>query len=481
MSEYRNYNLQGLQLKVSPFLQKGGELIRSINVETDSIGAKKKRPGYGTVIGPVTGSVANIFDWTRDNGTQVTLYAAAGSQLYYSTQGTGAWTVCGNGTIPNGDTVVHAVLENTLMVASPNGTLRYSTDGTSFTDTPSAPIGVTGLAEYQNRIYAGGTASSLFYSTTGSPTDWTSDSSSLKIPGAGKLNSIFKQADRLIATKNSGLMFKWDGYSLTDLATHLGPTSPNSIDEVEDNRFYLNRLGIYSYAGNMPELISNPIEKYIYNDRGSGIVGSVFDTATGALHQYDYRLVVGTITDDLTNETINRAVLKYDYQQDEWSTEEYAVLPTALHSYKDATGIQRLIGGDSSGNIYQYGGTYTTDNGVAISAIMEGVTTLHAPVTAITTVSAISQPETDKKFNAMWAFASPGCQAQIQIAVANTFTKQNLTWYTLGDFVDGMAFFRFPTGVQGRLLFWKVIEASRNTRFNFYGFTVSYDNLGVNY
>ena len=199
MPVYRNFNLGGINHIVNPLLQPADNLLRAVNVETDVIGAKKKRVGYITYLGiPDTNQVNTLFDWHRNNGTQFWNYRASGSILYYSQQGTGDWTICGNGTIPNNDNVYHDVLEDTLVITSPTGTTRHSTTGTSFTDTSSAPVGGVGVIEFNQRIWIAGTSSNTFYSTTGTPTDWTSDSSSILIPGEGKLLSAFKESNRLV-------------------------------------------------------------------------------------------------------------------------------------------------------------------------------------------------------------------------------------------------------------------------------------------
>src|SRR3990167_2702426 len=106
----RIYNLSGLQLKLSPFLSKDGEMIRCVNMETDSLGAKKKRPGYATYLGtPDNSEITTLFNFRLNNGTQFWNYRYSGSLLYYSTQGTGAWTVCGNGMMAAGGTIGYAI------------------------------------------------------------------------------------------------------------------------------------------------------------------------------------------------------------------------------------------------------------------------------------------------------------------------------------------------------------------------------------
>ena len=460
---YRVFNIGGLNLKINPMLQKAGGLIRCVNFEDDMVGTKKKRPGYTTYLTSLSQSIDTFFSWRTNTGTQFWNYAASGGTLFYSTQGTGAWTVCGNGTFAAGSPVGNVDVRGTLMMIGDSvGTSRYTTDGTSFTDVAAAQKS-NQFVLYQNRIYALG-SSSLDASATGTFTDWTTDLLSEPLPFGGGGNNLFKAADRVIMTSKTGEMARWDGYNLVDLATDLGPSSKFSIGDVEDYRIYLNRVGYFGFGGGKPELISNPIEKQIYNDKGSGIVGTTFDNAPGIVHNYDYLCAVGTVTDDLTDETINRCIQKYNFQQDEWSNWEFANLPTAFGTYIDENSNKQLIFGDGTGQCYTYGGTNVSDNGVAISAVMEGV--LH-----------FGEPETDKKFNYFTVFANPGCEAEIQVAIGDTFTNAYKKWQSIGDFHDGIAELRFPGGSEGKLLFWKVIESSANARFHLYGFSIDANPL----
>ena len=448
-----------LNLAVNPITHKPGDMIRAINIESDVYGAKKKRPGYTTYLGtmPNGSAVTGLMNWTQNNGTQFWNYAYAGGNLYYSTQGTGAWTICGGGTLNAGGTLTGAVLEDTLIIGDSLAATRHTTNGTSFTNTTSAPIAVS-FTEFQQRIYAAGTASTLFWSNVGTATDWTNDSSSVLIPGAGKLAVTLKTDNRLIVTKNSGIMFRYDGFGLIDLATSLGPTSLQSIVEVEDYRFYLNRLGVFGYNGGKPELVSNAVEKQIYNDASEGIIGTTFDNAAGVAYKYEYHLSIGTVTDDLTDETISDAILVYDYQSNEWWNNRFADRPTTWLSYKDASGDQQLIFG-AGNQCYTYGGTTTNDNGATIEVVMEGIIHLNTLL--------------DKKWNWLRMMFNPGCTAHIQIAITNTFTKGAKNWIDLGQALNGVVEYRFLEGSRGKLLFWKITEASQNARTHFYGFEYS--------
>ena len=478
--QIRNFNILGINSYTNPLVpanndyasvyglsqinqgvQDDGILIRAVNVDSQPQGAKQKRPGYGTFLSNSDGSQVNsLFSWQKDNGTSIYLYRASGSLLYYYDEGagTGDWTICGNGTITAGSNVTNAVLGNTLII-SDGGTTRHTTTGTSFTDTTLAPPAID-LVQYQNRIYAAGTSSTLFYSTANDATNWntsgTSDSSSLQIPDAGRLLRIFKLGGNLIASKSSGKMFIWDGYNLIDMSTTLGLTSAQSFAKVENYGFWLNRNGFFYSSGGVSQLISNPIQRYIYNNQSTGIAGTTFDNAPSAIHRYDYLTSVGSIRDDFTNEPLNNAIAKYSYQKNEWLFYQFNNLPTSFTSYKDRSGNQQLIFGDGTGQTYKYGGTYTDDNGQSIQSVME-------------LVYHLNYPHIDKEFRWIWLFFNPGCQAKIQVAITDAFSRPSKKWVDVGDVSTGVVKFRFPPGSKGKFLFLKIYEASRNTPFTYYG------------
>lgn len=473
MAKYRVFNLGGKQLKVSPFLQNPGDMTRCVNMDTDYIGAKTKRSGYVQYFAaPTAGTVTNLFNWTKDDGTTFYNYtfvdAGGSSYLYYSAQGTGTPTMCGAGTF-SGDHLGYTVLANTLYVGDGVGTLKFTSNGTSFATGTAAPIGEH-LASYQNRVYVGGTASTLFYSAAGNGADWattgTSDSSSLTIPGAGKINKVMVTNDRVVASKTSGLMYRWDGYSLRKLPTNKGLSSPYSVAETEDYFFFLNRDGIYGFNGDRPEIVSNADESEIYNKSLSGIAGSVFNDAPASMNRYNYLLSVGDVTDDVTKETISNDVIKYDYQLNQFSNYSLAEKPTALMSYKDESGILQFVFGGTTGVTYKLSGTATSDNGTPIESVMEGVLSFN-------------DPESHKLYQDFWAFASPGCSAKVQVAPTDSFTSVNRKWIDIGEFRDGVAHLEFPSQTVGHLLAWRVYERSSEAPFTIYGFVVELEPLKV--
>lgn len=461
MPSLNTFSLPSLNLKLSPFLQPQGAILRALNVERDSIGAYTKRPGYVTFLGtPDNSQVNTLFNWVQNDGVTNTVYRASGSILYHSISGTGAWTTSGNGTITNNSHFGYTVLDNVLIGGDGTSASRHSTNGTSFTNTTSAPLAEL-WAEYQGRVWAArgtavsGTNTDMFYSTVGTATDWTTDSSSLRVPGAGRVNSLFKAGDRLVSTKDSGNMFRWDGFSLIDLATNLGPSSRYSIGEVEDFRLYLNRQGVYGFGGGKPNIISNSIERQIYNNLGSGIAGTTFDNAPGIAYKYDYYCSIGTITDDLVRITIPNAVLRYDLQLDEWTNWQFANRPTSFGTYLDTSSNVQMIFGDSGGQCYQMSGTALSDNGSPIEVQLMGF--IHGGSL------------NDKKWDWIRAMFNPGCRAKIQIAITDNFSTENLNWQEIGDANNGVVEFRFPSGSRGKFCFYKIYESSTSSRFEFYG------------
>lgn len=457
------FNSGGVNTYTNPLLQ-DGQLIHAVNVDSHPLGAKRKRVGYGTYLtNPDSAQVNSLWQFQKNNGTQFWNYRASGSKIYYSIQGTGDWTVCGNGTIANGGHVGNAILADTMIIGDGVGSTRHTTNGTAFTDTVLAPIAPF-FAEYQGRIHAQGTASTNFYSSANDPTNWalsgTGDSSSFPVPGAGKLLQGFKASDRLILPKNSGEMYRWDGYSLVDLTTKYGPSSPYGIANVEGYRLYINRFGLMGYGGGQPELLSNAIQRQFYSSGGQAIVGTVFTTIPADTWYYNYLASVGNVTDDFTDRTIDRAIIKYDFQKNEFLNWSFFDQPTALLSALDADGNRNLYFGNATGSTFVMEPEWTADNNSTIYAEMVFVFTY-------------GTPEFQKKWNYWRGVFNPGCQAKVQIACSDTYTYEHLNWYDLGDVTDGIAEFRFPPGSQSNLLFVRIYEASTDDPFVFYGQSLS--------
>lgn len=466
MAKLPMYSIFGVNTYTNPLSAKDGQLIHAVNVESTPYGGKAKRVGNATYLGtPDNSQVNSLFSWTRNDGTTLFTYRASGTKLYYSTQGTGDWTVCGNGTITSGAHIGYDVLGDTMLIVDGAGSTRHSTNGTSFTNTTLAPIGVD-VCEYQGRIYVAGTASDLFYSVVNDATNWnvsgTSDSSSITIPGAGKLSKLFKTSDRLFAAKNSGIMNKWDGFQRSDMSTDLGPSSPYAFGKAEDFCFYINQLGEYGFGGDRPQLLSNNVERQFYSQSGSAMAGTMFPVAAGGAHRYAFLFTQGTVTDDFVGQTIPDSILRYDFQKNEYTNWRFPTAPTAYHSYKDTNGKQTLIWGDATGQCYKLTDGVYSDNGAPIPVDM--IFFHHG-----------GMPDIEKEWKTIDLFFNPGCGAVVQYAVSDTFEPQSLRWENLGNALSGTVRYRFKIGTRGHVLFIRVTDNSSDSRMTFYGYGVDFD------
>src|SRR6185437_7648516 len=71
-----------------------GQLIHALNTISFPNGGISKRGGYRTFLNkPDSAQVNALFAFPFQQGTQINLYRAAGSLLYYSLQGTANWVL----------------------------------------------------------------------------------------------------------------------------------------------------------------------------------------------------------------------------------------------------------------------------------------------------------------------------------------------------------------------------------------------------
>jgi hypothetical protein len=493
MIEY--FNPTGINTFQNP-LQTDGQLIHAVNMYSPGLGVMQKRPGYNSFLGtPDNAQVNTLYSFPDQNGTTLTLIRASGSIIYSSQQGTGAWTITGNGTITNGNHIGGVIVNNVFLLGDGAGSTRHVSGAStpvSFTNTTLAPIGQY-FAQYQGRAYTtSGTNSVLSFSVANDITNWqtggTSDSSSLTIPEEGAAGPMFVAGDRLIVTKTRGKMYNWDATSLVDMATKYGPTMPWSIGNIDDQWLYTNQYGVFTFDGANRQLISNPMQRQFYNRQATGMgtaqIGAL-SSACGAAFIWDYFVTLGTITDDFTGRQISNAILKYDYQKNAFLNWQFNDTPTAMLAYTDANNQKQLIFGNNAGQCFQLSQTATSDNGNAISSEMVFLFTYAAQQSTFspTSASVVSGSSPEKKWNWLRLFLNPGCEIDVQYAFSNTLTYQHLKWseavntaQRTGDFwnfSDGVMEMRFPNDPnnvpRSRFLFLRLYERSDNSLWQFLG------------
>ena len=476
-----------------------GQLIHGLNVVGFPLGGYSKRGGYSSFLGTLGAQVNTLFSYSpypTSGGTTMFLYAAAGSQLMYSSQGTGAWTLAqggtsgdAGGTITNGNHVGYAILNNTLILGDGAGSTRHTTNGTAFTNTQVAPIAQY-FSQFHNRVYTSvGTNALLQYSVANDATNWntggTSDSSAIVIPNEGGLLNHFVAGDRLNIIKERGDMFNWDDTTLIDMSTKYGPSSPWGVANIDNTWFYLNQYGIFTYDGANKSLISNPIQRHFYNSRGTGINSTAFGTAPAVGHMWDYLVAVGTVTDDFTGRTVPNCIERYDFQKNQFTYWSFADAPTAWHSYNDINQKRQLIFGGTAGQVYQMDMTKTSDNGKPIQTELVFLFTYTAQSMQSTAkgMDTIYSTLYEEKWNwGRFAF-NPGDEVNIQYAFSNTLTYQHLKWSEAinmkdrqGNYwqvSDGVLEIRFPNDPnnlpRSRFLFVRIYDNSDSSAWSYYG------------
>lgn len=462
----------GINLYLNPLIEDGA-LIHAVNVESFPYGAKRKRSGYVKLDignGTLPATVTTIFDYSKSDGTTQYLLAKSGSVMYSAPSSGTAWTITGNGTFGNATSRVgRASLDNTMVVGDGVGSTRHTTTGTSFTNTSLAPV-ANYFIDYQGRIHAAGTLSDVFYSSANDASNWqttgTSDSSSYKAPGGGKLNGITKVADRVVSFKTSGNMHKWDGGSLIDMSTTLATTSHWSIAKTEDYAMWINTLGHFGYSGGKPQLLSNAVQRYFYNRDQTGVAGTQFADIQSCVFRYDYLASIGTVTDDFLQRTVSNAVLKYDFQKNEYLLWSFANKPNCFHSFRHTDGTDKLLFSEGS-QIYEYSETATSDDGEPIEASLEFL--FH-----------MGQPQVEKKWNGVILFFNPGCQATIQVAFTNNLEERSRKYRTLPSVSTGVKRFLFGKNEnddvpQSNYMFLRIVEKSIDAPWTYYGASISAD------
>lgn len=477
-----------------------GQLIHALNVVNFPQGALSKRGGYRAILGNPDGQQVNgLFAFPFQDGETLFTYRQSGTSLYYSTQGTGAWTQANMGTGPGSvvasNYIGNAIFNNILTIGDGSNILWTSGNGTSFTQPGSAPIAQY-LQTFHNRLYTtDGTSSLVQYSVANDPTNWqnsgTSDSSFLVTTSAGACEGLFVAGDMLQITKSKGDVFTWDDTTLTDVSTSYGPSSPKSIAQIDNYWFYINYLGIFGDDGANKQLLSAPITRMFFNRLGVNVSGINLINSGNVLATtlfWDYISVVGNINDDFTGKIVNNALIKYDYQKNAFVYWNLADFPTAITSYVDLFNHQQLLFGNSSGQVFQYDQGATSDNGAPIATEMVFLFTYAAQANSFSQTSAqtIFGSSYEKKWNWIRLFFNPGDEMNIQFAFSNTMQLQHLKWSSPRltrdrgqdnddwfQVSDGVAEIRFPNDVnntpRSRFLFLRIYDESDASQWTFYG------------
>jgi hypothetical protein len=164
---------------------------------------------------------------------------------------------------------------------------------------------------------------------------------------------------------------------------------------------------------------------------------------------------------------VNDAILKYDFQKNEYLLWSFAHNPSCFHSYRHTDGTDRLLFASGS-QIYQYSDSATSDDGQPIEASLDFIFHLDAP-------------EVQKHWDGIGIMTNPGCQATAQVAFCDNLEDRSRKYRTLGSLSSGYSRFLFgkkdneeiPTS---RFMFLRITEKSTDAPFTYYGCSISAEN-----
>lgn len=377
----------GLQTTTSTFLRRPDQLIRSVNVNGDTVGALTGRLGY-TQFGDTHSASQNVMGAASYNdvsgGTQY-LFAIADGALKYQNGGTWTSIVSASGLLATAKAEFRVFLDQLFMVGA-NSTNTYLTsaniDGISYstsTNLNNAP-NARFIEIFRDRIYMADCVVAtirypdrFYYSslpnTAATTITWDTSSTSTQFERVYTNNGEPIMGLHTNKTLNELLIFKqtslhaWNTSSLRDVG-NVGTTSHRSIKTINYVTFFFSEGGIYAYSGQEPQLISRGIQKWI-NGIDQTALGDVFAEVED--NKY-YRLFVGSITVD--GVTYTKCEIRYSVLDNTLTIYSYANTFKAYALHK-VSGKIRIYGGASDGKIYQHGekdDTIYDDAGTAIAA-----------------------------------------------------------------------------------------------------------------
>jgi len=369
---YAQFETAGINRTVSPFLVRKGEWKMLLNCGMTEIGKVSKRPGYEMILDvPDLGSeILSLIPYEIGGVGKLIMINSSG-KAYASVPGVASsWGTAIKTGLNTSERWGYTVLNGNMYLG--NGYEGYRTDAEAFHAVANMPTAKFWTTLYQ-RVYAGGvyaSPSTLFWSSTGNGTDWSSvspsDSSSTDIEKdyKGNIKALEQSNDRVIVLKDK-MLKRWDSEIMKTVLDSRGIKAPWSVGELEGMLCYLTDDSILIYDGNSPRPISAPIMDVI----------SAIDMTTlnvnricGEVFKNLYLLSVGDIA--LKERTIANAVLVYDYEFNTfaiWSTTHRL---TAMARLTTSTGVDKLYAGDENGVVYElFKGD--TDNGEEFEMVAE--------------------------------------------------------------------------------------------------------------
>lgn len=381
---------RGLNTLISANLIKDEEASSLNNVVFVESGAITKAPGLISVGSGLTVKPKGLAAFYP--GSNRYLVTVDGTALKYLNGST--WTSISGATFTSGEEVNFVAGNDTLYIWDGDQagcSLDSSLTLTRLTTAPSAAFGiyyqgvqiVSGVATKPNRLYVSDSTTNLG--------DFTNASGTLSTPGevpgasvfAGtgakfydvnpgdgdKITGLAKYQGVLIVFKERSIyQFTFDSSGnavVSQITASSGCVSHKSIDNVENDIFYLSRRGYY-VLGNEPNYF-NSIRSNELSSRINPTIQTISSTNLSRVCSIfsDFRFY-SSITSG--GATTNNKTLVYDRRYLAWSQVDY-IKANAFTEFIDSSGAKHLyFAADDEAEVYEISESYYNANGTAIES-----------------------------------------------------------------------------------------------------------------
>lgn len=369
-----------------------------------------------------------------------------------------------------------AVLNNKLVLSNGVDPMCYTVNGTDFVNITETSGSVTAypppapfLKVWKGRLYAAGSIlapSRLYYSKSYDPTSWVNDATLTATGGYldidpdsnGDIIGIDMEGGRLVVHKqDAAYRIIPDEYGRPNQIIQIGSPTTSHWSIARSEKFnvgyYFADEGLFEHNGDVPKLISTPIQDLI-----EGITASSKTDLAGYFFNYKYYCTMGssiTESERLGDRTFANPIAVYDIRLQELYLYTVADTPTCFNSWADTSNVDNMYMGDSAGNTYKWD-TSTVDYDTPIHGELE----LYD--------DDADAPHINKTYDMIHIEMNPGCES-------NFFYKlEGEDWTAVGDVSKGKTVHYFgDDGKASREMTIKIDDSSTTAPSVFYGYVLS--------
>jgi len=345
MAQFPQFYFKGVQTKTSDLLMEDSELKEAVNVNLSKYGIIQKRAGYVQVGDTLeTGKkVRGLMPYYKSDGTSQLIAATDSSDdadLHVQYRTTQNYATLQNISAESGTEIEGTNFIDYLFVVGYNPTDStfldtWCWDGSTYstsTNLTNAPNGkyidvVNGyLCIANGKDHNGNRATSRVWwadPPTSLPPSLTWDNDNnywdFKPHDGEEITGIISNFNRLLVFKNTSFhVFDPVGQTSSNISNSIGCDSHRTIVNIDRFTIFFNRKGVYATTGGEPQLISEPVIKFIdaINQDNLG------DICAGQRDNRYYHLFIGNVTVNGTNYVNTELV--YDIMQNSWTVNELA-------------------------------------------------------------------------------------------------------------------------------------------------------------